>query len=146
MAEITEAQFEGLRKLVEEAEREGAAEVVLDVGRRIQELKWSYKQFESPVKFKPGDIVKWKRPLRNKRLPRYDEPAIVVQVLAEPQVDPEAEPGSTYFKEPLDIILGIIHPDGSFLTFYYDQRRFELWKPSARAKPSQGKRLPKGRS
>jgi hypothetical protein len=133
MAEETSESLQKLRRLLEEARREDAVEV-LDVGERIHELRRCHGQFHRPVKFNPGDIVKWKRPLKNKRRPRYDEPAIVMEVLSEPRIDPTTETGSTYFGEPLDIILGIIDPDGDFAVFHYDHRRFESWGPTARAK------------
>jgi len=37
---------------------------------------------------------------------------------------------SPYYGEPLDVLLGIFHDDGSFITFYYDSRRFEVLKDS----------------
>lgn len=128
-----EAHEEGLRSALNELVRRPEVQV-LDVSKRIQELKRCHENFRDHVQFKPGDIVKWKRPLKNKGRPLYDEPAIVVEVLEHPKIDPETETGSQYFGEPLDVILGIIGPDGDFIAYHYDHRRFELWEPAARRK------------
>jgi hypothetical protein len=68
--------------------------------------------------------VKWKENLKNRKLPYQNQPAIVVEILAQPITNNQEESGSTYFGETLDIILGIL-VDDTFLTFYYDRRRFE---------------------
>ncbi|MBW4486084.1 MAG: hypothetical protein KME14_26475 [Tildeniella torsiva UHER 1998/13D] len=77
--------------------------------------------------FEVGQIVKWKKDLKNRRLPRQNQPAIVVKVLDEPIVSSDDESGSPYFLEKLDIILGVMSKDGTFLTFYYDSSRFESY-------------------
>ncbi|NJL52758.1 MAG: hypothetical protein HC930_12085, partial [Hydrococcus sp. SU_1_0] len=77
--------------------------------------------------FKVGQIVKWKKNLDNRKLPRQNQPAVVVRVLDEPIISPEHEPGSAYFLEKLDIVLGVMAKDETFLTFYYDSSRFESY-------------------
>ena len=69
--------------------------------------------------------MKWKEHLKNRKLPHKNQPAIVIERLAIPVISTDNESGSPYFLETLDIILGIIVGDGTFLTFYYDSRRFE---------------------
>ena len=73
-------------------------------------------------KFAVGDIVEWKHGLKNKR---PAGPFVVVHVLDTPLVDHVAVPGSVYFSEPLDIVLGHIDSDGEFLVYHYDSRRFQ---------------------
>ena len=84
-------------------------------------------------KFEVGQIVKWKKgsqnSLRNKEYPDDDQEAIVVSVLDE-TIESDSEVGTSDFKEPLDLILGMIDEDGGFITFYYDSRRFEHVKNS----------------
>ncbi|WP_172202787.1 hypothetical protein [Niveibacterium sp. COAC-50] len=77
------------------------------------------------VPFKPGMLVRWKPGLRNKRWPQYNEAAIVVAVLPEPILDDTKDAGFTYFREPLDVILGVRDPDHDLLLFHFDSRRFE---------------------
>ena len=96
----------------------------------IEELRTCYIALSENVKFEKGQIVKWKNRMQNKRLPKKNQPAIVVATLDEPIFEDKAPVGSTYYKEPLDIILGVFHDDGGFLTFYHDSRRFELYKDS----------------
>ncbi len=67
----------------------------------------------------------------NRKIPRYGEPVVVVSVLDAPVFDNERDSGSTYFREPLDVVLGVIWDGGQgrgdFVTFHYDGRRFEPW-------------------
>jgi len=72
-----------------------------------------------------GQIVKWKENLKNRKLPHKNQPAIVIAILYQPVISTDDDFSSPYFLETLDIILGIIVGDGTFLTFYYDSRRFE---------------------
>jgi hypothetical protein len=88
-------------------------------------LKELFETLELAHEFIPGQLVRWKKGLKNRRLPKEGEPAVVVAVLADPVLNQLAEPGSAYFREPLDIILGLLDSDGDFLTFYFDKRRFE---------------------
>jgi hypothetical protein len=96
-----------------------------DPSKRAQLLVEYYDDLRKDFAFKPGDIVKWKAGLRNRLLPKYEEPAIVVQVLDRPEFDQSRDAGSTYFREPLDVVLGILDSDGDFSLFHLDRRRFE---------------------
>jgi|JFJP01.1.fsa_nt_gi hypothetical protein len=85
-------------------------------------------------KFEVGQIVKWKKgsqnSLQNKEFPLDDQEAIVVSVLDKPFEDNQSECDSPYFKEQLDLILGLVDKDGDFITCYFDSRRFEPVKNS----------------
>jgi len=52
-------------------------------------------------------------------------------VLDAPLLDNEEESGSTYFRDPLSLVLGVIWDRdpgrGDFVTFHFDGRRFEPW-------------------
>ena len=79
--------------------------------------------------FKTGQLVRWKNGLKNRRTPAYGEPIIVVDVLEEPIFDLEVKSaGSTYFHEPLTLVAGELAPDGDFVFFHYDGRRFEPYE------------------
>ncbi|MEG4442727.1 hypothetical protein QUB47_27915 [Microcoleus sp. AT9_B5] len=91
----------------------------------IAQLKSVCKSFLNKEFLEVGQIVKWKENLKNRKLPRKSQPAIVIAILDQPVISTDDESGSPYFLETLDIILGIIVGDGTFLTFYYDSRRFE---------------------
>lgn len=94
-------------------------------------LRERFDSLTQPHAFAPGDLVTWKPGLKNKRFPRYGLPAVVIEVLETPVFDRDDEAGSTYFREPLDLVLGLIWDSnpgrGELVTFYYDQRRFQPW-------------------
>lgn len=91
-------------------------------------LKTFYdKLIDSRIDFREGDIVEWKTGLKNKRYPDYGMPAIVVELLGEPLYDNTRDSGSSYFREPLDCVLGLFGDDGDFVTFYFDSRRFRKY-------------------
>jgi len=100
----------------------------LTVKEKIARLKECKELLEVEYNFKKGDIVKWKPNLQNRGLPEYDEPVIVLDLLDSPLYDEEEGPSSTYFKEPLDIVLGYIAEDGELISFYFDKRRFQPFK------------------
>lgn len=81
--------------------------------------------------FKAGDVVVWKPGLRNRRWPSYSKPAIVVEVLDSPVFDAEKDSGNAYFREPLNIALGVFIEDGphrgDFVVWHVDGRRFQIW-------------------
>jgi hypothetical protein len=91
----------------------------------IAQLKSVCKNFFKKESLEVGQIVKWKENLKNRKLPHKNQPAIVIAILDKPVISTDDESGSPYFLETLDIILGIIVENGTFLTFYYDSRRFE---------------------
>lgn len=99
-----------------------------DLGAVLQER---YRQLGVRHVFKPGDLVRWKPGLQNRRLPGYDTPAVVLEVLDTPIHDGEQESGSAYFREPLDLVLGMFwdrgKARGDFVSYYLDSRRFEPW-------------------
>ena len=91
----------------------------------IAQLKSVCKSFLKKESLEVGQIVKWKENLKNRKLPHKNQPAIVIEILEIPVISTDNESGSPYFLETLDIILGIVVENGTFLTFYYDSRRFE---------------------
>lgn len=76
-------------------------------------------------KFKVGDSVQWKNGLRNKKLPKEGEEAIVLEILTDPILNHETETGIPYFREPLDLVLAVLDEDNDLVIFHYDSRRFQ---------------------
>ena len=99
-----------------------------DLGAALHER---YQLLMQPHRFNPGELVTWKPGLKNKRYPRYGRPSVVIEVLETPLLDREDKAGSTYFREPLDLVHGLIWDDGpsrgELVTFHYDSRRFQPW-------------------
>jgi hypothetical protein len=91
----------------------------------IAQLKSVCKSFLKKESLEVGQIVKWKENLKNRKLPHKNQPAIVIAILYQPVISTDDDFSSPYFLETLDIILGVIVENGTFLTFYYDSRRFE---------------------
>jgi len=94
----------------------------------VTALEELYAEFHRSHTFSPGDLVVWKKDLKNRRKPAYEEPAIVVEKLDKAIQDESAEPSSMYFREPLDVILGLVDEDGEFICYYFDSRRFRPFK------------------
>jgi uncharacterized protein YkvS len=90
----------------------------------IDRLKKLKENFELSNKFKVGDIVIWKDGLKNRNIPEYDSPGIVMRLLEPAVVDDTREPSSPYYGEPLDISVGFISVDNEFIIFAQDSRRF----------------------
>lgn len=92
--------------------------------QQIKDLIERYRRLNERHEFNPGDIVEWKPELCNRKL---KDPQIVIEVLDEPLLDAEKNnSGSSYFREPLDIIVGAIDEDVDFLIlFHLDSRRLQ---------------------
>jgi hypothetical protein len=79
---------------------------------------------------RPGMVVTWKPGLKNRRWPDYGEPCIVVSILDTPVFDTD-EAGSTYFRESLDMTVGIFIDKrkhrGEFYVFHGNSERYQPW-------------------
>lgn len=97
----------------------------------VSKLRDASALLKDKTAFKEGDVVRWKRQLKNKNMPPYDVPVVVVEVLSEPVLNAESSSGSTYFREPLDIVIGLYRESDSggedtISLYHFDSRRFEL--------------------
>jgi hypothetical protein len=88
---------------------------------RLQKRMEAFNKSES---FSIGDLVIWKDGLKNKRLPLFGQPSIIIKVF-----DPPLEDKEPSVNERLDIQIGFITDDDEFLTFNYDSHRFQLCEP-----------------
>jgi len=68
--------------------------------------------------------VRWKRGLKNKKMPTDDQPAVVIKQLSKPIIV-DQDSGTPYFNEPLDLVLAFTGREGELVVFYYDRRRFK---------------------
>ncbi len=125
--ELFSHQGSRVLKLIRETENEPGSVTLEPEGEetvRVR-LKEAWKRLCNPHIFKPGDLVSWKPHLRNKRMPESDKPAIVVEKLSNPIYSAKEDSGSAYFREPLDLVIGVIDDDGDFIVLYNDSRRFQ---------------------
>ncbi len=91
-----------------------------------KKLPSAYRIFYDESEFKEGQLVEWKEGLKNKLRPRLREPAIVMELLKKPQFDTERDSGTPYFREPLDMVVGVVEEnEGNLLCFHVDKRRFK---------------------
>lgn len=101
-----------------------------DEDSAIQVLKRSYETYISNESLSTGDVVSWKPGMRNRTLPNYRQPAIVIEKLQYPIFDESQNAGSQYFHEPLDLRVGFLDDNNQFVIYFYDSRRFEKFRGS----------------
>jgi hypothetical protein len=111
--------------LVERLTRSAPSTAPLDPHEERQRLAEAYASYSSPHNFEPGQLVGWKPFLRNRDLPEYDQPAIVLDVLKEPLIDTTEPTGSPYYRERLDLVLGVLDGDSDLAALHVDGSRFE---------------------
>jgi hypothetical protein len=98
----------------------------LDTAEEVARMKACFARLCKVYNFKPGQLVQWKKGLKNKRTPCYGEPIIVMELLATPTFDNTVkDAGSPYFREPLSFVAGELDGDGDIICYHYDARRFE---------------------
>jgi hypothetical protein len=108
----------------EDEEATGKPKDRKELAARLQECASRFSEVNT---FKPGQLVQWKRAMKNRRNPPYGAPVIVVSVLVDQTFEREIKggAGSTYFREPLTVLAGMVDKNGDFVCFHYDGRRFE---------------------
>ncbi len=85
-----------------------------------------YRIFLECHEFKEGQFIEWKQGLKNRIRPYLREPAVVIKLLKSPEFDTEKDSGTPYFKEPLDMIIGVLEENQENLLFFHvDKRRFK---------------------
>lgn len=128
MSELSEKSIEEVvRKIIFQRTEKGGEETLNEPHEELSKLKQKVNSFLQPSpKFNTGDVVKWKKGLKNKKYPKEEQLAIVIQELEEPVIQGERDSGTPYFREPLDLILGVLDQEGDLMLFHYDKRRFEI--------------------
>lgn len=99
---------------------------------RAQQLRTLWDQYDTFDEFKPGDLVVWRPGLKDRHLPDYGEPILVVHHMDNPvQLDDVHLMGSPFFREHLDLRAAIICPHcGEFEIHHFDSHRFMRWEPA----------------
>lgn len=113
-------------KLLEERKKSDKELPEIEAQKKAELVQKHYSVLvdKSETGLQPGMLVKWKDGLKNRKRPRPNEPAIVINILEKPVFDAESGSGTTYFREPLNLVLGMVDDDGEFIIFHYDSRRF----------------------
>lgn len=96
-----------------------------------QRLSSLFDALMAETRFASGELAEWKPGLKNKRRPPYSAPVVVIEHLEEAVITSDQGSGSTYFREPLDLIVGMVDEEDELVTFYVDSRRFRRYDPTA---------------
>jgi hypothetical protein len=81
---------------------------------------------QSHERFSPKDRVTWKWGMKNKSVPLAKQTAVVLRVRQFPLIDKSQTPSSTYYEEPLDVLVGMYTHEGIFRELWVDGRRLCL--------------------
>ena len=114
--------MEDFKKLFEKVMQEEANRDAEIKKRTPEELKEMQALYVKEYDFKPGDIVCWKKDMKDAKFPAEGEPVVVLDV--KPGQITEGNTGSNHELEPNDLRVGIFHR-GTFGGFWYDKNRFE---------------------
>jgi len=89
-------------------------------------LKVLYESLSEKYEFQEGQLVVWKEGLQNRMRPRLNEPAVVIEILKESIFDTDKDSGTPYFREPLNMIVGVFdETENNMIFFHVDKRRFK---------------------
>lgn len=88
-------------------------------------LSTMYQRYQEPSTFVVGDIVRWKKGMKNKKMPKNDMKCVVTKVMNPPIIGDLDNPGSQFFREKLGCVLGFLDSDGDFMEYHFDASRFE---------------------
>ncbi len=129
MSDLSEAD---VKKLMEIMRKSSDSDMESGTARSsdISSLKQKVNSFlEKPPTFNQGDVVKWKKGLKNKKYPKEGQLCIVIKEMKEPIIQDSRDSGSPYYREPLDLVLALLDDASDLVIFHYDKRRFELVEP-----------------
>ena len=63
--------------------------------------------------------------MKNRFRPDYDMPVVVIELLNSPIISEDEEFYSPYFREKIDIIIGLNDDEDEFVFIHCDKNRFE---------------------
>ncbi len=113
------------------------------LGQRASEhrsfLLRSLSAYRQRHRFEPGELVRWKPGFMNRVVPSEQSMAVVLDTLETPVFSDHIEATSTYFREPLNLVLGVLDED-SFDILHVDGARFRPVRAHA-AVSEEGRRL-----
>lgn len=91
------------------------------------ELEEKFALLNEKHEFKIGDLVTWKPGMSSRNVPDEGHPAIVTRIYDTPIYDGEKNSGNPHFREPLDIVCGVVREE-YFVEYHLDSRRLRPWK------------------
>ena len=99
-------------------------EPTLDSRTAAALLRNHYAQLVTKYTFTEGMLVEDKPGNENKKAPRGGV-AIVTRLLATPVMGGDADSGSPYFNESLDMVIGQLSADRMLMEYHVDSRRYQ---------------------
>jgi hypothetical protein len=94
-------------------------------GQEVDELKKRATAYLDKMAFQPGDIITWKPGLKNRKIPAYGEPVVVIEVFDAPKYE-DVDAGTPMSLEALTGRFGIIdHVEDDLDCYPVDLARFE---------------------
>lgn len=119
-----------MSSILEEQEEEAAMRPPEIEARRMIDF---HLEMNNPARFSPGDLVVWKRGLKNGKFPLNNTPAIVSQVYDKPIMRTDMDSGSNHFREPLDLVI-LVDTGDEVSEFHVDGRRFKPYEGAVEGK------------
>jgi hypothetical protein len=114
---------------------EGKSKGSLRDGLAEEKLRAAYAAFLDVKAFQVGQIVRWKRMLKNTKFPDYGEPLVVMELVEPPIIDNREDSGSQYFRQRLDMVAGFLDDDDELVRYYFDSRRLEPYTDDVDVEP-----------
>ncbi len=107
-----------------------STDIDIDIDEYIKKLEDNYTMYnqDNSQDIEPGVLVSWKKGLKNKTKPEYNEPAIVMEVLDTAIIDNDEASDSAYFQEKLNLKIGLLDSDNDLQIFHADKNRFKIFK------------------
>lgn len=99
--------------------------LALSTDTKVQLLKQRYEEIRNPHKFEAGQLVKWKVGMQTRPFPAMGDPAIVIEILDPPVFDGTSDASFAAFREPLNLVVGCLGPQGQLLVFHLPGFRLE---------------------
>ena len=126
--EISEEELQGLKKLKKLLDSSSSSgDMILPTDETaLNVLNQKVSKFlDNSKTIKVGDIVRWKKGLKNRKYPKENQLCKVIEVIEKPIIQDARDSGSPYYREPLDLILALLDDNSDLVLYHYDKRRFE---------------------
>ena len=98
----------------------GSPEVLKELGQR-------YLAKSSMV---PGDLVTWKKGLRDSRFPEYGKPVVVIEIVPGQRRPLEGDASGNHCGELIEMRIGVTDDDGDLTCFWVNANRFDPYRES----------------
>jgi len=125
--DITEDEIQTFKKFKRILDSSDSNDITLAVDETaLNVLNQKVSKFlDNSKAIQVGDIVRWKKGLKNRKYPKENQLCKVIEVIKQPIIQDTRDSGSPYYREPLDLILALLDDNSDLVLYHYDKRRFE---------------------